>query len=536
MVHPRQSFGGTPAVKRTRSVDTGATAALTPREIIAGPVAWEPGTEFSRYVIDSRLAGGGMAEVWRARVKGAAGFERRIVIKTMLTALQHRHELVQMFVAEAGIAGRLSHPNIVHVFDFGQLEGRYFIAMEYVPGVTLRFAHKRALARGERLPIATALHVMIDVCAALHHLHEIADDDGPLGLVHRDLSPDNIIVSTSGAAKLIDFGAARMTARTPLSSSFVGKYRYAAPERIRNDGENRRADLYSVGVILYELLVGTRPFEGSDADVMRAATAAPACDPRADVPAVPAPVAEAIVRATAQDPAARFATARELGDALTDCLVGLGASSRELDVTAALASLLDGGVEGSAPTAERFGAAEAAGNADADADAEAVPEVIEVAADIGAADDDLGPPDPSSEVEAALCEVEILDASGPIRLGLDPQPPPLPAPRGAPPPSRPIAVADAPIARGPSRSGQAVVGWRSAAAQPPAAHRSPQQRAVELFDRGLELRSAGHHGAALEAWERALRLAPDNRVYQANVNRLREQLGNLRAAQAALDS
>ena len=90
-----------------------------------------------------RGAGGGRAEVWRARVKGVAGFERRIVIKTMLTALQHRQELVQMFVAEAAIAGRLSHPNIVHVFDFGQLEGRYFIAMEYVPGVTLRFAHKR---------------------------------------------------------------------------------------------------------------------------------------------------------------------------------------------------------------------------------------------------------------------------------------------------------------------------------------------------------------------------------------------------------
>ena len=530
MVHPRHSLSGQPAPRRTRSVETGATAALASQELVVGPVGWSSGTAFSRYVIDSRLAAGGMAEVWRARVKGAAGFERRIVIKTMLTALQHRAELVQMFVGEAAIAGRLSHPNIVHVFDFGQLEGRYFIAMEYVPGVTLRFAHKRAIARGARLPTATALHVMIDVCAALHHLHELADDDGPLGLVHRDLSPDNVIVSTSGAAKLIDFGAARMTARTPLSSSFVGKYRYAAPERIRNDGENRRADLYSVGVILYELLVGTRPFEGSDADVIRAATAASACDPRTQLPTLPARVAEAVARATAQDPSARFSSARELGDELAGCLAELGASGREQEVTEALAALLDGGVDAAAatPPVEPIRAA-AAKLGD---DAEAVPEPIEVAAADAAED---GPPEPPSGVGAALCEVEILDASGPIRLGAE-APPAAPVPRGGPPPSRPIAVAAVPIARGPSASGQAVVGWRTAAAGPPETHRSPQQRAMELFDRGLELRSAGHHGAALDAWERALRLAPDNRVYQANVNRLREQLGNLRAAQAALDS
>ena len=148
MVHPRQSFEVNPAARRTRAVDTGATAASPARALAAGSAAWEAGTEFSRYVIDSRLAAGGMAEILRARVKGAAAFELRIVIKTMQTALQHRAELVQMFVSEAGIAGRLSHPNVVHVFDFGQLEGRYFIAMEYVPGITLRFAHMWALARG----------------------------------------------------------------------------------------------------------------------------------------------------------------------------------------------------------------------------------------------------------------------------------------------------------------------------------------------------------------------------------------------------
>src|SRR4029077_3376934 len=119
---------GESAVSATQ---TGSAPAGTP-----APSPWEPGTEFSKYRIDSRLAAGGMAEVWRAKIKGAQGFEKRIVIKTMLTSLQSRPELVQMFVSEAAVAAQLSHSNIVHVFDFGQLEGRYFIAMEYVPGVT----------------------------------------------------------------------------------------------------------------------------------------------------------------------------------------------------------------------------------------------------------------------------------------------------------------------------------------------------------------------------------------------------------------
>ena len=148
-----------------------------------------------------------------------------------------------MFIGEAAVAAQLCHSNIVHVFDFGQLEGRYFIAMEYVPGVTLRIAHKRMVARGERLPVTTVLHVMMDVCDALEHVHAAADGRGALGLVHRDISPDNVIISTSGSAKLIDFGAARATARTPPTPVFVGNYRYAAPERIRKAGEDRRSDL-----------------------------------------------------------------------------------------------------------------------------------------------------------------------------------------------------------------------------------------------------------------------------------------------------
>ncbi len=203
---------------RPLAASSETTATLPPRAAAAVPAAppvWHTGSHFSRYEIDSKLATGGMAEVWRARLKGVRGFEKRIVLKTMLPQLAGRADLVDMFINEATLASAFNHPNVVHVFDFGQLEGRYFIAMEFVPGVTLRFAHKRMLARGTRLPIAAALHVLVDVCEGLHAVHELADARGPLGLVHRDLSPDNVILSTSGTAKLIDFGAARATTRTP---------------------------------------------------------------------------------------------------------------------------------------------------------------------------------------------------------------------------------------------------------------------------------------------------------------------------------
>ena len=499
---------------------------------------WQAGTHFSRYEIDSKLATGGMAEVWRAKLKGVRGFEKRIVIKTMLPQLAGRPDLVEMFINEATLASAFSHPNIAHVFDFGQLEGRYFIGMEYVPGVTLRFAHKRMLARSELLPMATTLHVMIDVCEALNEVHELCDGGGTLGLIHRDLSPDNVIVSTSGSAKLIDFGAARATTRTPLPSVFVGKYRYAAPERVRRTSEDRRSDLYSAGVILYECLTGGRPYDGPDQVIIQAVGAGRLYDPRDRLPSLPAAVAEVVMRAMAADPADRFATARQMRDALTRCLDALGASNREHDVTASLAALME--TPEPAPIVL--------------APIEAVPEAIEIAAD------------PSSGADVALCEVEIIEASGPIQMSgartengfadRPDGPPPLPAipsraraniaPPSSPPPQARSADPSAPhwsrpgqlferVFGGPSGTAPGLLGWRRTPEQQPHdSHRSPLQRAVELFDRGIELRVAGRYGEALQAWERAAALAPENRVYQSNVARLREQLDELRRAQHRL--
>lgn len=501
------------------AISSQETPSLVPRAPVAPPV-WQAGTHFSRYEIDSKLATGGMAELWRARLKGVRGFEKRIVLKTMLSSLAGRADLVEMFINEATIASAFSHPNIVHVFDFGQLEGRYFIAMEFVPGVTLRFAHKRMLARGERLPIAATLHVMADVCEGLHAVHELADANGPLGVVHRDLSPDNVILSTSGTAKLIDFGAARATARTPTPAVFVGKYRYAAPERIRRAAEDRRADVYSAGVILYELLTGVRPFDGPDADIIEPMRIGRVCDPRERVPTLPAEVAQAVVRATSPDRADRFATARDLGEALLRCLAALGSAGKERDVTASLAALID-------------------------EPPEPLPVVIAPEVSGGSAGRTT---ESSTTGEVALCEVEIIEASGPIVVR--PEPPALPtiparaeaAGLSPPPAPRPPELSgptwnmrDPRVFGGPP-SVPGVVGWRrTPETPPPAVQQAPVQKAVELFDKGIELRVAGRYGEALQAWERALALAPENQVYRANVARLREQLNELRRAQRRIE-
>jgi serine/threonine protein kinase len=511
----------------------------------AQPRAWEVGDRFSTYEIDSLLASGGMAEVWRAKIKGMEGFEKRIVIKTMLTHYQDRPDVVEMFVTEASLAGRLSHPNIVDVIDFGQLEGRYFIAMEYVPGMSLRFAQKRMRARGGRLPVAAVLHVARDVCEALQYMHDLEDGNGEMGLIHRDLSPDNIIMSSSGTTKLIDFGTARATARTKPSPSFVGKFRYAAPERIKQEGEDNRSDIYSLGVILYESLVGVRPFEGTDADVIRQVTSSVACDPRAAGADVPASVAEVVKKATAANPANRYASAQALGTALARCLAELGATNKQHEVTGALATLLD---EGPArPAVDVSGVTAPAPPPRRDA----VPQPI------GAVHD------PESG-HVAIHELEIIEASGPIRDVIEPMPPadtekinitlpPEAFPQGgevaADFPSAAEAISEAagipaaPIFDGgaltPPPLGSAsfhdafrgavagagatsVRGWRRNTVSTKETQQSDW--AVAIFDQGIEMRLEGRYEEALEAWELALRLAPENHLYKAQINKLRAQL------------
>ncbi len=239
----------------------------------APPPTWVAGTQFSTYEIESLLATGGMAEVWRAKMKGMEGFEKRVVIKTMLTTLQHRPELVEMFVNEASLAARLSHPNIVDVFDFGQLEGpllhRDVVRARADAALGASVACWPAASGCPSPPRCTSSGTCARRCSTSTSSRTAAARSGWCTATS---SPDNIIISTSGTAKLIDFGAARATARTPPNQLFVGRFRYAAPERVRDEGEDCRSDVYSAGVVLYECLTGVRPFEGSDAEIVKAVT------------------------------------------------------------------------------------------------------------------------------------------------------------------------------------------------------------------------------------------------------------------------
>ena len=297
---------------------------------------WSPGTQFSRYQILSRLARGGMAEVWRATATGVEGFRREVVIKTMRPELAVSPDLVRMFINEATIAARLNHPGIIHVFDFGQLDERYFIAMEYVPGLSLRQLGRALRDRRLRMPRRLVLRFASSVARTLAYAHAACEGGVPLGFVHRDVSPENIMVSSTGATKLIDFGAAMTHACPPPERMFVGKFRYLSPERLRGENGDARADIYALGIVLYECLTGRRPYDGNNVQDML--VAGPPADPSALVPNLPRRLGALVLRAIAVDVEARYQRAADLADDLADLVDGrlgrdpLGATDHQASI------------------------------------------------------------------------------------------------------------------------------------------------------------------------------------------------------------
>ena len=195
-------------------------------------------TPIGKYKLLRLIASGGMAEVYLARQAGAAGFEKLVCLKRILPHLASDRQFVEMFLNEARLAARLDHPNIVSIYDLGEANGNYFIAMEFIDGPSLRAVAKRARERGERLPIAEVVKIVSMAAGGLHYAHDLADAEGkPLGLVHRDISPDNILVHRNGMAKVVDFGiakAANSSGRT-RTGALKGKVAYMPPEQLRGD-------------------------------------------------------------------------------------------------------------------------------------------------------------------------------------------------------------------------------------------------------------------------------------------------------------
>jgi serine/threonine-protein kinase len=222
------------------------------------------GERFGKYVLVKRLAVGGMAEVSLARLEGTAGFNKLVVIKQVLPGFAEMQSFVEMFLDEGRLAARLSHPNIAQTFELGVESGRHYIAMEYVPGETLFGVLKRCRETEQRLSMGNMLRVLMQLLEALDYAHELTDDQGaPLKLVHRDVTPSNIMVTRQGGIKLLDFGIARAATQVHHTEvgSVKGKGGYMSPEQCRGSNIDHRTDIYSVGAVLYFMATGQRPFD-----------------------------------------------------------------------------------------------------------------------------------------------------------------------------------------------------------------------------------------------------------------------------------
>jgi len=265
-----------------------------------------------------------MGEIFLARLEGAEGFEKLYVVKRILAHLADDARFRQMLVAEARIASKMSHPNICQVFELGETEGQLYIVMEYLEGVSLLPLLRRFSKDQQQLDLGFIAGVIQQVTDAMNYAHELKDRGGEsLGIVHRDVTPSNIFLTESGVAKVLDFGIAKAKgASTQTQEGTVkGKYAYMAPEQLRGAGIDHRVDLFSLGVVLYEMLALRRLFQRkTDYLTFRAVMEQPIPDIRRYRPDIPDGIAEVIARSLDRDPGNRFETARQFGSAVLDAV------------------------------------------------------------------------------------------------------------------------------------------------------------------------------------------------------------------------
>jgi eukaryotic-like serine/threonine-protein kinase len=303
------------------------TSGLTPAAVEAdnrgvSKAAAEVGSTANSYQILAKLATGGMAEIFLARGEGVAGVERYCVLKRILHDRASDVQFVQMFLDEARLAAQLQHPNIAQVYDIGKLGDSYFFTMEYVHGETVRALLHRAQALRRRLPITCVLTIAAGTAAGLHHAHTRHGRDGrALGIVHRDVSPSNLMVSYEGGVKVVDFGVAKAADRghETKSGTVKGKISYLSPEQCKGKRVDRRSDLFSLGICMWEMLTTDRLYKrASDFDNMNAIVTEPTPPPSSRRTDVPAEVDELVLRLLAKEPDERFQTAEELVETIEE--------------------------------------------------------------------------------------------------------------------------------------------------------------------------------------------------------------------------
>lgn len=286
------------------------------------------GERFGNYEVIRRLAQGGMAEVLLAKQRGMGGFERLVCLKRILPHLSAQEDFLKMFQDEARIAANLIHPNIAQIYDIAQQEEDTYIAMEYVRGEDLRRVYNQEVARGVAIPPHIAAQVMMGAAAGLDYAHRQTTLDGkPLGIVHRDISPQNILVTYDGHVKLIDFGVAKAAGKLIETRSGVlkGKYSYMSPEQASGDPVDGRTDIFAMGITLYEITTGTRLFKReNELETLHAVIACNVPRPSQVVPGYDADLEAIVLKALAYDADNRYTTAGEMERALERYLLAHG--------------------------------------------------------------------------------------------------------------------------------------------------------------------------------------------------------------------
>ena len=277
-------------------------------------------THFGKYLLLERLNVGGMAEVFIAKAFGVEGFERILAIKKILPTMAEDEEFITMFIDEARISVQLNHANIVHIHELGKYEQAFFIAMEYVPGRDVRTLLELYRRRREIMPTAQAVFIASKICEALDYAHRKKDARGqPLHIIHRDVSPQNILVSYEGEVKVIDFGIAKAANRSQKTQAGIlkGKFGYMSPEQVRGMATDHRSDIFAMGVILYEMLTGEKLFVGeSDYSTLEKVRHAEIPLPSQFTPDIPAALESVLLKALARDPEDRYQWASDLQEDL----------------------------------------------------------------------------------------------------------------------------------------------------------------------------------------------------------------------------
>lgn len=271
---------------------------------------------FGKYTLLRKLAEGGMAEIYLALQVGPGGFGKLLVIKRIRPANNQDQNFIQMFLDEARIAASLSHPNIAQIFEVGNVETVHYIAMEHVHGEDLRSLCRKLAKDKKPLPLAHAISMLSGACAGLHYAHTKTDFNGqPLEIVHRDVSPQNLLISYDGHVKLVDFGIAKAQGRSQETRAGVlkGKISYMSPEQVKGDPLDARSDVFAAGILLYELTTGRRLYkDDSDFKVMRKITDEEPTPPSEIIPGYPPRLEQIVLKSLAKDPHRRYSSAQAL--------------------------------------------------------------------------------------------------------------------------------------------------------------------------------------------------------------------------------